>query len=231
MKIVFRFALALLFSAVQLAGSESSRSAHDPARNRRQIDRDGFVEFAVKQINPDNTDYGLQIANLEEVIVARTIDNLLFWCNCGSLALLIAAFVVIIHQTKERKHRQLIAAQFLTWYHNELLEARARLHEEVGKFERSIKAVNERHVASSASEAFTLAAAPTPRSAHENELMSENHSLRQKVALMEGLEKTLRQQNAQLTRALREEQQKGRVRKHESAPASAVRKEGTNVRA
>jgi hypothetical protein len=142
--------------------------------------------------------------------------------------LLASAFLVIVHQTKERKHRQLIAARFLTWYHNELLAARTRTGEEIGKFERLRKAVDARSVTRSAPETPQPAAPQAPKAAGDHELMVEVNSLRQKMVLVEQSENTLRQQNAQLSRLLREEQQKNHALKKVASADTVVRREGSN---
>ncbi len=231
MKALPRIAMTFVISAASLAAAQTQRSTYDPAAKYPQKHRDGFADFALKQINPDNQNYGQGIEDVRRVVIAKTIDNLFFWSNSCALAFLAGAFVIVAHQTKERRHRHLIAARFLSWYHNELLEARTRMFEEVGKFERLRKAVDERQVTAAAAEVQGVAAAQTPRSPHENELMTENNSLRQKIALMEGSEKTLRQQNAQLSRLLREEQQKNRTSKTESGGVTVARKEASNGRA
>jgi hypothetical protein len=223
MKIAGRLALITIICALAGAAAQAPRSSYDPAQKNQQTHRDSFIDFALKRINPGNEDYGQQIEDVRGVVIARTIDNLLFWSNSCALVLLAAAFVVVLHQTKERKHRQIIAARFLTWYHNELLAARARTFEEVGKLERLRKALDARTIP-----VAVTPQAPTARTNGDRDLMVENNSLRQKVALLEQSEKTLRQQNVHLSRLLREEQQKNHTSRTAAPADTSVRKEGTN---
>ena len=46
----------------------SQRSAYDPAARQPAKQGDGFVEFALKQINPQNKDYGCQIDDARKLL-------------------------------------------------------------------------------------------------------------------------------------------------------------------
>jgi hypothetical protein len=228
MNLVLPHAALLVLLAATLATTQAQRSTYDPAAKNPQKQRGSFVDFVLNQINPANRDYGQEIEDARKAVIAKTIDNFLFWSNSCALVLLASAFLVITHQTKERKHRQLIAARFLTWYHNELLAARTRTLEEIGKFERLRKTMDARPLTRSVPETPELAAPQAPRAAGDSELMVEVNSLRQKMVLVEQSQNTLRQQNAQLSRLLREEQQKNHALKKVTSADTVVRKEGNN---
>lgn len=207
-----------------MAGLQAPTSSYDPAPNRRQT-HDDLVSSNSKRINPANTDYGQEIEDQRAVLFAKTIDNLVFWSDVCAIVLLIGTFITIFHQHKERQHRQIIAARFLAWYHNQLLDARDRAMEEIGKFERFRRAVEAKQITASngGSSATTT---KNSRSVADDALTTENNSLRQKMSLMEKTEAALRKENSELKRLLRERPERNTATKS-AAPSSptAARKE------
>jgi hypothetical protein len=157
------------------------------------------VDFALSRINPDERDYGQAIEDTRSALIVNTIQNPLFLPLGCAVLLFAGASLMVGHQAKERRHRQIIAARFLAWYHNQLLDARELACEETARFEKLRKAIDARQIA---------AAAERSSSAADQQLMIDNNALRQKITLMENAEKSLRQQNTELTRLLREEQKK-----------------------
>jgi len=210
-----------------MAGLQAPTSHYDPAPNRGQT-HDDFVSSNLKRINPADTDYGQEIEDKRTVLFAETIDNLLFSSNVCAMVLLMGAFITIFHQHRERRHRQIIAARFLAWYHNQLLDARDRALEEIGKFERFRRAVEAKQIAASNGDR----SATTPKNSRamaDDTLTTENNSLRQKMSLMDKTETALRKENAELKRLLRERPERNTAAKS-AAPSgpAAARKEGDN---
>lgn len=220
------FVLTTALFPAAMAGLQEPASHYDPAPNRRQT-HDDFVSSNLKRINPANTDYGQEIENERAVLFAETIDNLLFWSNVCAMALLIGAFMTIFHQHRERQHRQIIAARFLAWYHNQLLDARDRAMEEIGKFERFRRAVEATQIAASNGD-ISATTTKNSRSAADDTLTTENNSLRQKMSLMEKTETALRKENSELKRLLRERPEKNTAVKLAAPSIPAARKEGDN---
>jgi|SRR5579872_123222 len=210
-----------------MAGLQVPASSYDPARNHRQTQVD-FVSSNLKRINPANTDYGQEIEDQRAVLLAKTIDNLLFWSNVCAMVLLSGAFITVFHQHRERHHRQIIAARFLSWYHNQLLDARDRATEEIGKFERFRRAVEAKQIALSNGDS-SATTAKNSRSAADDALTTENNSLRQKISLMEKTETALRKENSELKRLLRERLERTPTAKS-AAPSgpAATKKEADN---
>ena len=56
----------------------SQRSAYDPAAKQPAKQGDGFVDFALKQVNPQNKDYGCQIDDARKLMVDETIKSVDF---------------------------------------------------------------------------------------------------------------------------------------------------------
>lgn len=189
-------------SATVTAATQSSLSPTDQTSNTIQRQRqrpNGLIDYTLRRINPEERHYGQEIENWRSGLIGNTIENPLFLPLGCATVLFFGAALIVFHQSKERRHRQLIAASFLAWYHNQLLDARERAEEEIEQFEKLRKAVDARQIAAAAERLSAVA---------DQELMVEINSLRQKITLMENAEKALRQQNTELSRLLRQEQQK-----------------------
>lgn len=104
----------------------SQRSSYDPAAPKASRQHDGFVDFALKQINPQDTDYGCKIDEARELAVDETFKNIDSWSVFVALFFLILSFLMLLHQHREQNRRQMIAAGFLAQYHNAWVDARAQ---------------------------------------------------------------------------------------------------------
>jgi hypothetical protein len=217
------FVLFVAISTTIPAGTETSLSVPNRGNSGVQSQphtSNNPVDFVLSKINPDDRDYGQAIEDTRSALIANTIQNPLFLPLGCAVVLFAGAALMVVHQAKERRHRQIIAARFLAWYHNQLLDAREQACEETERFEKLRKAIDARQIA---------AAAERSSATSDQGLMTDNNALRQKITLMENTEKSLRQQNAELTRLLREEQQKlqkvRQTRQDVGAGQSAARKE------
>ncbi len=187
-------AFALLVPIIAGAQPSSSAPGSAPQTSTKHAGKsNSLVDFALHKFNSDDIDYGEKIEAMRAGFIADAVQNPFFWCIGWGVVMLVGAMAMVFHQERERKHRHLIAARFLAWYHNQLLDARAHALEEIGRFERLRKAIDERDIA----------AASGDTQGHD-ELMTENNSLRQKISLTENMAKVLRQENTELKRLLRE---------------------------
>lgn len=114
----------------------SQRSSYDPAAPKASRQHDGFVDFALKQINPQETDYGCKIDQARELAVDETVKNVDSWAVFVALSFLIFSFLMLLHQHREQNRREMIAAGFLAQYHNAWVDAR-------GQAEQAIRRYNE----------------------------------------------------------------------------------------
>src|SRR5215472_9313626 len=110
MKCPFLLAVCLLL-AVPPGSGWGQRSSYDPAAKRQSKPREGFVDFALKQINPQNTDYGCQLDEARKLAVNQTVKNIDSWAVLVALGFLVLSFFLLLHQHRERGRREAIAAQ------------------------------------------------------------------------------------------------------------------------
>lgn len=130
-KVVVIIFLPCLMSTILTAQAPRStydpapRSSYDPApRNAPRLQRDSFIEFTLKRINPGDTDYGRQIEEDRRAFMIATLENLDWWVMVTSVVMLVVLFLNWVRMDRERNRREIVAARFLTWYHNELIASR-----------------------------------------------------------------------------------------------------------
>jgi hypothetical protein len=222
-------ALVVCILTVTLAAAQRPQSSYDPAPRHPAKQHDSLIDFVLKRINPTDKDYGEWLEQVRKTAIDAGLDSL---PRLLSGALLICSFVVIVHQSKERKHREIIAARFLAWYHNELVHARGTAREVITRNQRLKKIIDEngeagpalktaepvsssRTQGTSNGEQTLTPAAPKKTAANDHDLLTEINKLREKVAVQEDTEKTLKRQISQLHVRLQDEKQKNRALKGE----------------
>src|SRR5437016_36421 len=102
------FIICLLTSLSSLL-AWSQRSSNDPATKQPTKHGDGFVDFALKQVNPQNKDYGCQIDDARKLMVDETIKSVTSWAALVALSFLVLSFCLLLHQHRERTRREIIA--------------------------------------------------------------------------------------------------------------------------
>lgn len=125
-----RFVLAclLLASTVPLAPAQQRPPSNPAQPGKAAKQRDGFIDFTLKRINPTDRDYGQCIAEGRRILLKETIENGYFWSNMVSLGLLGCFLVVIMYQRRLALRRELLSAESLCQVRNAL--ARAEAHGE-----------------------------------------------------------------------------------------------------
>src|SRR5437899_9389151 len=127
----FIICLLTLLSCVPLW---CQRSSYDPATKQPAKQGDGFVDFALKQVNPQNMDYGCQIDEARKLVVDKTIRSVSSWAVLTALSFLILSFFLLLHQHKDRNRREVIAASLLAQYHNALADARGQAEDAIRRY-------------------------------------------------------------------------------------------------
>jgi hypothetical protein len=132
--------LILTSAASQLLGRQS---ADHLATRKAATERDSFADFVLKQINSQNTDYGCQLDNARKLAVHETLKTVDFWTATIAVSFLVLSFLVLLHQRHQGDRRELIAAQFLAQYHNNLVDARKKAQDTIGRYNELVDATNK----------------------------------------------------------------------------------------
>lgn len=120
----------------------TQRSSYDPAASRRSKPHDSFAEFALKQINPQNTAYGCQLAAARKLAVDETVKRIDFWTVMVTLSFLVLSFVILLHQHRERSRREIIAASFLSQYHNAWVDSSKQAEDTIRRHNELVNSKN-----------------------------------------------------------------------------------------
>jgi hypothetical protein len=147
-------AFFLLAAGSQVVGQQSSEEVTTRKLGKQ---RDSFADFALKQINPRNADYGCQIEEARRLVVHETLRSIDFWTALIALGFLVLSFLMLLYQRREGDRREIMAAQFMAQYHNALIDARRQAEDAMCRYNELV------HVASRASDAM-LPAQPLPES-------------------------------------------------------------------
>ncbi len=127
-----RFVVAGLFLAMLplLCFAQARRSGYDPAAQAQSPrPKDGFVDFALKRINPADKDYGQSLDEGRKLLLEETMRNGYFWSNLLALALLACLFVIIVYQHRVQTCREWTAAEMLAQHEHALARTNAQVEE------------------------------------------------------------------------------------------------------
>ena len=127
-----RIVVAGLFLAMlpSLCFAQARRSGYDPAAQAQSPrQKDGFVDFALKRINPADKDYGQCLDEGRKLLLEETMRNGYFWSNLVALGLLACLFVIIVYQHRVQTCREWTAAEMLAQHEHALARANAQVEE------------------------------------------------------------------------------------------------------
>jgi len=113
---------SLRFAQARPSGYDSAAQVQSPSP------KDGFVDFALKRINPADKDYGQCIDEGRTLLLEETMRNGYFWSNVVALGLLACLFFIIVYQRKVQTHREWTTADLLAQHAHAL--SRANVHVE-----------------------------------------------------------------------------------------------------
>jgi hypothetical protein len=131
-----RVVVAGLFLAMLplLCFAQARPSGYDPAAQAQSPrQKDGFVDFALKRINPADKDYGQCLDEGRRLLIEETIKNGYFWSNLVALGLLACLFVIIVYQRRVQTCREWTAAEMLAQHEHALTRANAQVEEATGR--------------------------------------------------------------------------------------------------
>ena len=127
-----RIVVAGLFLAMlpSLCFAQARPSGYDPAAQAQSPrQKDGFVDFALKRINPTDKDYGQCLDEGRKLLIEETMRNGYFWSNLVALGLLACLFVIIVYQRTVQTHREWTTADMLAQHAHALSRANAHVEE------------------------------------------------------------------------------------------------------
>lgn len=135
-------AIAMLLGSihVQLHGQTLSRPATENAQPGAR--RQGFFDYVLGKINPQDKDYGAGLESARNAVVENSIDDLYFWSNVVSLILLTATAGVIFLQWRAMDKRELIAATLIAQLWNGRVSDRIEIERRTEQFNQLVELHN-----------------------------------------------------------------------------------------
>lgn len=197
----------LLGACVCASGQSSLRPNHPAAQGSHK--RQGFFDYALGKINPQDKDYGAVIEARRSDAVEHTIDDLYFWSNVVSLCLLCGLAAIILLQWRAADKREIIAASLIAQLWNGRISDRVEIERRTEQFNRLVETHNaevERTLsqATSSSEKNELVSVKLSRSvrnlADSSRVPSPETSITAPVAVEDAKVGSLQQNNLLLQR-------------------------------
>ena len=137
--------LAICLLLAVAAGSAGGQpSSYDPRARQQSKSHEGFMDFALKRINPENVDYGYRWEEARKLAVNQTVKRIDFWMVMVALGFPVLSFLTVLHQHRERNRRERITAEFLAQYHNAWVDAQAQATEAIGRYNELVRVTNSR---------------------------------------------------------------------------------------
>jgi phenylpropionate dioxygenase-like ring-hydroxylating dioxygenase large terminal subunit len=227
-------AIAFLFCLLAtLVAAQAPRSAYDPApRNAPKQRRDSLVDFTLKQINPADTDYGREIEQARRTLIVATLENVYYWATMTSVGMLVIFFFNWLRSNRESDRREIVAARFLSWYHNELVTARETALEAIQKHRQLQHIIDSQPEAKPAQKTSATSASSSETPAPAVQLAglpvwqstspADVHALQTELNTHRQTINAQQQQIVRLQQQLHGERQKNRTRKGAEPAASAA---------
>ena len=73
----------------------------------------GFADYALGKVNPNDADYGAALDAARGTTVAHTIDDLYFWSNAVTLGLLVCSAGIIYFEWRSAAKKEIVAANII----------------------------------------------------------------------------------------------------------------------
>jgi hypothetical protein len=116
----------------------------------------GFADYALGKVNPNDADYGAALDAARGTTVAHTIDDLYFWSNVVALILLTGVTTVFFFHLRAADKKEIIAATLIAQLWNGRVSDRTEIERRAEQFNNLVdehNAVVERELTTNAPEA------------------------------------------------------------------------------
>jgi len=120
----------------QTASYTNSRSTQPVPRHQ------GFFDYALDKVNPEDKDYGTIIESRRNAAVENSIDDLYFWSNVVTLILLCALSAIVLLQWRASDKREVIAASLIVQLWNGRVSDRIEIERRTAQFNQLVEAHN-----------------------------------------------------------------------------------------
>ena len=154
-----RFDILLVYTVLVFGPSFIYGQDHAPtpyAQPQNSHKAQGFVDYALGKVNPNDTDYGAALDAARGTTVAHTIDDLYFWSNAVALVLLSGVTTVFLFHLRTADKKEITAATLIAQLWNGRVSDRIEIERRTGQYNNLVdehNAVVERELMTKAPEA------------------------------------------------------------------------------
>jgi hypothetical protein len=121
----------------------TARSSYDPmAQGKGTGQPKGIVETTLAGVNPQNTDYGIAVADWRKELFENTLRQFYFWSLLALTLMFGASLMANGWFMRERERRLTISADLIAQLYNAYVTSRARAFEVIGKHNRLVEKYN-----------------------------------------------------------------------------------------
>lgn len=135
-------AIALLLGAIHVELHSQTLSRPTIVNAQPGARRQGFFDYVLGKINPQDKDYGAALERGRNAVVEHSIDDFYFWSNVVSLILLTATTGVIFLQWRAMDKRELIAATLIAQLWNGRVSDRIEIERRTEQFNQLVEVHN-----------------------------------------------------------------------------------------
>jgi hypothetical protein len=160
----------LVFGPTFLFGQDHAATPNTQPQKSHKAQ--GFADYALGKVNPNNADYGASLDAARGTSVAQTIDDLYFWSNVVALILLTGLTTAFFFHLRAADKKEIIAATLIAQLWNGRVSDRAEIERRAEQFNNLVdehNAVVERELTTNAPEADR----ETPPAANLNRTVGE----------------------------------------------------------
>ena len=144
----------LVFGPSFIYGQDHAPTPYAQPQNSHKVQ--GFVDYALGKVNPNDTDYGAALDAARGTTVAHTIDDLYFWSNAVALVLLSGVTTVFLFHLRTADKKEITAATLIAQLWNGRVSDRIEIERRTGQYNNLVdehNAVVERELMTKAPEA------------------------------------------------------------------------------
>ncbi len=113
-----------------------------PVPTRSAQKPQGFFDYALGKVNPQDKDYGTAVGTRRSDAVEHTVDDLYFWSNVVTLVLLCGLAALVLLQWRAADQREVIAASLIAQLWNGRVSDRIEIERRTEQFNRLVETHN-----------------------------------------------------------------------------------------
>jgi hypothetical protein len=102
----------------------------------------GFFDYALGKVNPENKDYGTQMQQARNALVHHSLDDLYFWSNAFTLTLLIAVTACLFIHLRAGDKKEVICAALIAQLWNGRVSDRIEIERRTEQYNRLVESHN-----------------------------------------------------------------------------------------